>query len=548
MANYVEFTLWAPYNEQASLILILNCLDQPVTMEKGPDGRFRTKVKLDDGCYSYRFKVQSKSFFLNPDDWVEMIDPYATQIDQYAQNAIALVKNGQRVIDSYSWQHDQVELPDRRTLIIYETLVQDFAKGEGCGTFDSVIDQLDYLQSLGVNALELMPVQACPGDIGWGYSISHYFALRTAYGEPADFKRLVDECHRRHMWVILDIVLNHSDAESPLTQIDYDYWYRREPKDPDNSWGPEFDYDHYDDNFDCYPARQYMRDMVNFWVSEYHIDGLRFDAVKQLNHPDVLDWITDQAGLAAKPGPLYSIAEYIPEGPEIGGFSGPVDSSWRVSCHYNLLDLLLKENPSLDLVKQIIDPSRDGFQSTLDVINYTTSHDQNHLMADLADAGIFEKAAFKRAKLAAALVMTAVGIPMIWMGEEFGEYKSKTLEPAPLDWSLLDNQPNAQLLDYYRGLIQLRKTNPALSSDHLTICHENNGDRVLGYIRWHDMGPQVVILVNCSDHFIANYEVTGLPEDGSWHEWTKDYDVQVEAGRLVIDLPEYEAQILVWSS
>ena len=549
MVAPIEFKLLAPYNAKACLIgdFLEN---QLVEMEKDKDGYFRTKVELEDGQYAYKFRVQSKSFFLDPDEWVEVIDPYATQVDEASQMAIATVKEGDRIVDNYLWQHDDAELPDPDELIIYEMLVQDFSKKEDekSGTFQSIIQKLDYLQDLGVNTLELMPIQSCPMEIGWGYNLRHYFALRSSYGSSTDLKQLVDECHARNMRVMLDVVLNHSESESPLTQIDFDYWYRRDAKDPDNSWGPEFDYDHHDDNYDRHPAREFMRDMVNFWITEYHVDGLRFDAVKQLDRPDFLGWIVDEANLAAKPKFLFTAAEHIPEKPDICGLEGPVDSSWRVSFHYNFLDIIFDEGDSLELAKTLIDPTKQGFQSTSNIINYLISHDQNRLMPLLADADIFDETAFKRAKFGAAIVMTAMGIPMIWMGEEFGEYKEKSLDPSPLDWTILDNDKNAGLLKYYKGLVALRRENAALRSDNISVFHENTDDNVLGYMRWHEMGAQVAVIVNCSDSYIADYEIMDLPEDGQWHEWTQNFDVSVENGRLTMDLPEYEAKVLVWSA
>ena len=545
MASPIEFELRAPYNEKA--FLLGDFADEPIEMQKDENGYYRTKVSLEDGEHRYKFKVQSKSHFLDENAWVEVIDPRATMIDAEAQMAMIRVKDGERILDTYEWKNDMAELPTQDQLVIYEMLVQDFAKpGEEKGNFQSVIDQLDYLQDLGINAIEIMPVQSCPMEIGWGYNCRHYFALRSAYGRPEDFKQLIDECHGRGMQVILDVVLNHSEAEAPLTQIDFDYWYRREAKDPDNSWGPEFDYDHYDENYDCHPAREYMRDMVAFWVSEYHLDGLRFDAVKQIQNTDFLDWITDEAGLAAQPGTIYSIAEHIPEDPSLTGFNRPFDSCWRVSFHYNILDLLTKPSHDIEIVKHLVDPIDQGFESNTNVINYTTSHDQDHLMADLGNTQIFGEAAFKRAKLAGALVMTALGIPMIWMGEELGVPNEKSLDPAPIDWSLLDNEDNNGLLQYYQGLINLRRENGALRSDNISFFHENPTDGVIGFIRWDNMGPQVAVVVNCSENYLADYEVPNLPEDGTWHEWTRNYDVQVEGGTAVMTLPEYEAHVLVW--
>ena len=546
MTHSIEFKLWAPYNEKASLVGDF-LEDSLAEMEKGKDGYFRTKVELEDGEYAYKFRVRSQSPFLDSDEWTYVIDPYATEVNESDQTAVIRIKDGEKIIDDYVWQHSDVELPKPDELVIYEMLVQDFTEAEGEGSFQTILDKLDYLQDLGVNALEFMPVQSCPMEIGWGYNLRHYFALRSKYGKPADLKQLIDECHARGIILILDVVLNHSEAEAPLTKIDYSYWYRKDAKDPDQSWGPEFDYDHYDENYERFPARDFMRDMINFWITEYRFDGLRFDAVKQLDNPEVLGWIVDEAGLAAQPRSLFTCAEHIPEIPEICGLEGPVDSSWRVSFHYNFLDILKGNGAAVDKIKELIDPTQMGFEGTSTVINYLTSHDQNRLMANLADMEIFEEAAFKRAKLGAALVTTAMGIPMIWMGEEFGDYKHKTLDPTPLDWILLENDNNAGLFKYYKGLIALRKENAALRSDNISILHENAEAQVVGYIRWHEMGAQVAVIVNCSDNFLAGYEIADMPEDGTWHEWTKDFDVPVEGGKLMIDLPEYEAQVLVWS-
>lgn len=547
MTNSIEFKLWAPYNSKASLVGDF-LEDSIVEMERGKDGYFRTKVKLEDGQYAYKFRVKSLSPFLDSDEWTYVIDPYATEVDEANQEAIVRIKDGEIIIDDYVWQHNDVELPKPDELVIYEMLVQDFTEKAGEGSFQTVLDKLDYLQDLGVNALELMPVQSCPMEIGWGYNLRHYFALRSKYGKPSDLKRLVDECHARGIILMLDVVLNHSEAEAPLTKIDYNYWYLEDPKDPDQNWGPEFDYNHYDENYERFPARDFMREMISFWITEYRFDGLRFDAVKQLDNPEVLKLMVDEAGQVARyPDSLFTAAEHIPEKPEICGLEGPVDGSWRVSFHYNFLDIIKGEGSAVDKVKEMIDPTQMGFEGTSTVINYLTSHDQNRVMANLADMGIFDEAAFKRAKLGATLVFTAMGVPMIWMGEEFGEYKPKTLDPAPLDWTLLENDHNAGLFQYYKGLIALRKENAALRSDNISVFHENADAGVLGYMRWHDMGARVAVVMNCSDSFIAGYEVADMPEDGVWHEWAKNFDVPVEGGKLMIDLPEYEAQVLVWS-
>jgi 1,4-alpha-glucan branching enzyme len=548
MANSIEFKLFAPYSERAALIGSFSDW-QDLAMEKGKDGYFRTQVDLEDGQHSYIFKVRSRSFFLESDEWVEVIDPYATSVDENHKKALLFVKDGARIVDDYVWQYDGKNLPQNEELVIYEILVHDFSGGEDDpyprGQFKHIIEKLDYLCELGINAIELMPVQEFPGDEGWGYNTRHYFAVESTYGTSKELKELIDECHGRGIRVILDIILNHSDSEAPLTKVDYDYWYRREPKDPDFNWGPEFDYDHYDENLDLVPAQEFVKDILRFWISEYHIDGYRFDAVSQMEHFDFLDELTDETAKQAQPKPFYNIGELIPESPNATNLEGPLDACWRDGFQHQIEPLLWGDEVDIDTVKELIDAKKAGYLDSLNVINYLTNHDHDHLMVQLAEHDVFDQAAFKRAMLGAAILMTAVGVPLIWMGEEFGAYKSKTLDPVKIDWTLLKNDLNHDLLEDYKGLIRLRKESHALRTANVEFFYENPDDKVLAYIRWNDEGSRVAVVLNFSDQYLTDYEIKNFPHDGTWHEWMNDYDVEVQDGIWQTDLPEYEAKVLV---
>jgi 1,4-alpha-glucan branching enzyme len=134
------------------------------------------------------------------------------------------------------------------------------------------------------------------------------------------------------------------------------------------------------------------------------------------------------------------------------------------------------------------------------------------------------------------------------MGQEFGEYKRKKLEPNKVDWALLGNERNKNLLETYKGLINLRKRNAALHTANLEFFHENPEAGVIAYVRWNDEGSRVAVVANISGHFHAGYSVPNFPVDGKWREWTYSYDVEVTGGTLVTDLPEYEAKVFVWNS
>jgi 1,4-alpha-glucan branching enzyme len=283
----VKFALFAPCNEEAAPIAEFTDWE-PLAMTKGEDGTFRVRVPLEDGAYRYQFRVRSKSWFFKEGAWVDVVDPYATAIDdEGGENGVVRVRGGSATPTiTPGSMTGHICLPPDRALVIYELRVADFSGGENDAHarsgFKHVEEKLDYLQELGVNALELMPVQAYPGDHSWGYNPRHFFAVHPGYGTSEDFKRLVDACHGRGMRVILDVVLNHSESESPLTQIDHDYWYHHEPTDPNNTWGPEFNYEKHDEAPYTFPARKFAGDVVRFWTEEDHLDGIRFDAAKHI--------------------------------------------------------------------------------------------------------------------------------------------------------------------------------------------------------------------------------------------------------------------------
>ena len=549
MTNQIEFKLLAPYNQEAKLVGCFSNWEE-IVMEKGNDGFFRTKVELEDGEYQYKFRVRSKSWFFEPDELVDVVDPYATDIDNPTQNGIIRIKDGEKIVDTYVWQHDDKPLPADQELVIYELHVGDFSGGEddpyARGKYQHVIEKLDYLCELGINAIELMPVKEYPGDHSWGYNPRYFFATESSYGSTADLKRLIDECHGKGIRVIMDGIYNHSESSCPLTQIDHDYWYYHSPKDPDNNWGPEFNYEHYDENLQTYPARRFSGDVVRFWIEEYHIDGIRYDAASQIGNYDFMHWIVQEAKQTAGAKPFYNVAEHLPENTSITNLDGPMDGCWHDSFYHCLVEQICGGNVDLEKLKDVLDCKRQGFLGATNVVNYLSNHDHDRVMVELGNHNVFDEAAFKRAKLEVVLVMTAVGIPLIWMGDEFGEYKPKTIESAKIDWSLLGNDLNRGLFEYYKGLIGLRKNNHALYTANIDFFHEDHESKVLAYTRWNEEGSRVVVVANLSDNYLAGYQVPHFPENGIWHEWTGNYDVEAGDNNILIDLPEYEAKVFVW--
>ena len=544
----IEFSLFAPTIEGAALIASFSDW-QERPMKKGADGFFRTSVALQDGVYQYRFKVQSKSWFYQQNQWVTITDPYATDIDDASQNGLIRIKDGKRIVDEYSWQHDDKPLPDDHQLVIYELHVGDFSGGEADplsrGKYGDVIAKLDHLTELGINAIELMPVKEFPGDRSWGYNPKYFFATESSYGSTRELKQLIDECHARGIRVILDGVYNHSHSEAPLTQIDYDYWYHHDPKDSEHNWGPEFNYDFFDERNETMPARKFIGDVVRFWIQEYHIDGVRYDAARQIGNYDFLKWIVEETRETVPFKPFYNVAEYLPPEPSITGPDGPMDGCWNDHFMHTIVESLCTGECNLEAIKDAIDAKRKGFMEMTHVVNYLSNHDHDRVMARLGRQGIFDEQALRRARLGATILMTAFGIPMLWMGEEFGEFKPTTIDENRLNWQLLAKAYNRELFKHYKGLIALRRQHPALRSDHLSFFHEDPENKVLAYERRAESGEKLLIVLNLSGQALAGYAIANIPGNGSWQEWAGDFKVEVSNNQLSLDLREREAKILL---
>lgn len=517
-------------------------------MAKGEDGYFSAAVDLADGTYQYKFKIRSKSWFSKPDEWVTITDPYATDVHPETQNAILTLKAGKKIVDEYVWRSDDVPLAENPHLVIYEMHVGDFSGGENDpferGKYVDVIAKLDYLAELGINAIELMPLKTTPGDFNWGYSPAHYFAPEPSYGTTAELKKLVDECHARGIRVIVDGVYNHASTDNALTQIDHDYWFRREGKDPEQNWGPEFNYEFVDERFGICPAQKFILDSIRFWIFEYRIDGIRFDAAKQINNLDALRDFVAHSRKMAEMKPFFTVAEYIPPTPEVTEPSGPVESCWNDSFMYATIEYLGGEPLDLEKIKNAIDPRRLGFAGTTSTTNYLSNHDQNRLFRKLGEKGILDDELYTRAKLGALILMTAVGVPMIWMGEEFGEHRPMSEASNKIDWRLLEHPSNQDLLSFYRKLISFRTSHPAFASEKIEFFHESAESGVLAYNRFDADNNSFAVVLNLSDNDALEYSLPNFPY-GQSAELLSGAEIETVENVLTTDIPRRSGLIFI---
>jgi 1,4-alpha-glucan branching enzyme len=559
--NNIELCLFAPHNDEVKLTSSWNGW-KPQPMTRGQDGWWRISVKLPDGRHFYKFAVKSKSYFAL-DQWVYVFDPYAPSItDDEHENSILQVKDGKRIWADYIWRHDDQPLPPNDQLVIYELHVGDFSGGQGDrghqrlkGKFSDVIEKLNYLSDLGINAVELMPVKEFPGK-SWGYNLRSLFAVDSGYGPPEDLCRLVDECHGRGIRVIVDGVYNHADADAPLAKIDYEYWFYRENPDPDYmQWGPKFNYGYYDPQLKLYPARKYVIESIMFWVEHFHIDGIRFDATRAIGDFNIMREFTDAAfNKVAKRKPFFTVAEHIPEDPAITGYpKGPMIAAWHDALSNQFRATAMQREYEgaqpfdLDALAKILNPATNGYGSGNHTVNFLGNHDHKRILRDIADTvHIFGDAAFRRVKLALGILLTVPGLPMIWMGQEFGAVNPKSLEPQPIDWSLLANKDNKDLRDFSAELIKCRRQRPSLWSDNFQVVLSDSNRRIFGYKRWNDAGGVVVVVANINDTPSGEFviEKAGL-EDGTWREHLTNRKFQMTGGQIKDTLEPSQVKIFV---
>ncbi|MCC7446005.1 MAG: alpha-amylase [Anaerolineae bacterium] len=556
--NNVRFELFAPYNPSVNLVGSWNNW-QPIPLKQDDDGCWRVDVPLDDGEYEYQYEVVSKSYFADGQTLC-IPDPKAYRLTRSTpERACIIVRTGQSVATAYQWKHDDVSLPPNNQLVIYEMHIGDFYAGPGrdrnWGCFADVLDKLDYLADLGINAIELMPVNEFPDQDHWGYSQHSLYAVENSYGTADELCRLVDECHARGIRVIYDAVYNHMESEAPLTQIDYTYWfYKDNPDDQDLQFGPKFNFEQFDNKLNTYPARDYVIGAMEFWVDTFHLDGIRFDAARALKDFDLMRAFNDRVHQKITFKPFITIAEYIPENPAVTGPNGPLDAAWhenlskQLQCTIPGIPKDGKEPFNTGEVLRVLDGRNDGYASGYNVVNYIDNHDQDRIMWQVGHYGnLFDEPAFRRIKMGASLLLTAMGMPMLWMGQEFGvSYPRDPMKRQPLDWSYLHNERNADLYRFYQRLINLRKCTPALNADTFEPIADMGDRGVIAYKRWNDAGSIVLVVVNLKPQYAGEFTIVhpGLV-DGTWHEANFDYDVTIQDHTLRDTLAESEAKIYV---
>ena len=391
------------------------------------------------GRYLYRYRLLRGSTRGATPTIVTSIftDPFAAEAGPAGLSAFRLDDPAQPAVP-FTFDDDAFVVPALDDLVVYELQVEEFAS-----TFDGVIRKLDYLQGLGVSALELMPVTSFPQVFDWGYGPLHFFAPEDRWGGNNGLKRLVKACHSRGIAVILDVVYQHCSVDFAYVKV-YSNSGEHGPMGdfPSGDFGPQFTYQNS-------PFTQdYVRTANRHWLNEFHVDGFRYDNVKGFFSgpvgPDyanvVYQTYQDSAGIARFRDQkgfrrIIQVAEYIDANPQtilVDTFS---NATWQ--------DNLLKQAADMarngyvnDNFAHLLDPSFMGYPATRDFggvagpvapFQYLETHDHSDFISNFGTTGggndilLGDRSRFYKTQPYAIALYTCQGIPMLWQGQEFAE-------------------------------------------------------------------------------------------------------------------------------
>ncbi len=496
------FVLWDPAGKKQFVFLLGDFnnwqIDGNYLMKHTPDNQyFWIEVGgLDpDRQYAYQYLVDGQTYLADPyahlvlDPWNDKYIPESVfpDLKPYPGQASGIVSVMQLNEPQFDWTDTAFTPPSSDDLVIYELWINDFVESH---SIEEVKQKLDYLQDLGVNAIELMPFNEFEGNISWGYNPDFYFATDKYYGTPSAFKDFINECHNRGIAVIMDIVLNHSYGQSPLVRMYWDALNNRPSA--DNPWyNPTARHPFsvgYDFNHESPATKEFVKEVLNYWLTEYHIDGFRFDLSKGFTQnytTDVGAWsaydqsriniLTDYANYIKQVKPdAYVILEHFADDSEEKVLAENGMLLWSNS-NYGAAQTLMGWMSGSDFSR--IYYKNHGFDRPA-AVAYMESHDEERIMYKAltwgnayGDYNVRDlQTAIEREKALVPLFFSAPGPKMIWQFGELGyDYSINycpdgtisdncRTSPKPLRWDYLDDSVRHSLFDSYKQMIYWKKT------------------------------------------------------------------------------------------
>ena len=494
----------------------------------GQEYRFQYAVERADGLKKQISDLYSEKV-LHPDDQYEPKKVNPNLLDypagKGADGYVTVIQPGK---PKYQWSDATLHFqrPNKNNLVIYELWIYDYTEGR---SLKGLMKRLDYIQNLGVNAVELMPICEFDGNYNWGYSPNHYFAPDKAYGTEEMYKTFIDECHKRGMAVILDMVFNHATGLNPMNKL---YPYGSDLA--NNPWfnvnAPHSDNVYEDWNHGFEPAHEMFIRVLKYWLTEYKVDGFRLDLSHGLcsdkpntsvgNLKDYYD-----KGVKAVSPDAYMICEHW--GSNMGT-ERPQLVSYGMQCWSNTSNAYcqtamgwLKDGDGFG------EANKDGY------VSYCESHDEERMQYKVKQYGNGDLKTNTAARLArvpenVAFNVLLNGSHMLWMWEEVGydfsincdidhpnaynESYRCSKKPRPEIRSYFTNKDRVAAFTKCAQVITLRtQLMPGVFEGNPTSQNISSGDK-LRKIQW---GSNVFAA--------ANFDVTGnqavtLPS-GTWYDY-----------------------------
>ena len=552
--------LFAPGKEQVLLLGDFNGFapSNEYMMKRDGDYFWTTVSNLKPNTeYAYQFLVDGtirvgdpySEKILDPwnDSWINYYYDDATQsklpkpvpvypdLKEYPANTTDIVSVFETNAKEYNWSVTDFDRPNQNSLVIYELLIRDFTEE---GTLAAVIDKLDYLDDLGVNAIELLPIQEFDGNNSWGYNPCFYFAPDKAYGTKEDYKKFVDECHKRGIAVILDVVFNHTTGQFPWAKM---WWDSAKNKTAANN--PFFNVDaphnwsvYHDLNHTYYKTRSYIKEVLKFWLEEYNIDGYRFDLTKGIvQNPSNYDasgysaqrigWLKEYAdAIRAVEDDAYIIFEHFCDNGEEN----------ELAAYKNIMLWRNANSASCESGMGWTGSDKSNFSgvSAYGRVGFAESHDEERVAYKIKSYGQTNlKNSFPSANVTTqltglyALEYLAPYAKMIWQFGELAydysiEYNDRTgMKPVPWGLGYFENANRKALYNNLSKIISFRTENPQIFSSD-----SGDKDRKTWNVGDSSMGGKTLVLSNSYGGVIvvANQSTSSatttvsVPQTGQW--------------------------------
>lgn len=576
--NYVDNTtvtlvLYAPEKKNVYLIGDFN--------NWLPQSTYQMKKDGDRYWYTLTNLTTQKEYIFQylVDGSIRIADPYSEKIsdpanDKYISTTVypgliaypsdktseiaSVIQTGQT---SYVWQNTSYTIPEKKDLIIYELLIRDFTAE---GTIKAAKEKLSYLKELGVNAVELMPFSEFEGNISWGYNPNFYFATDKAYGTKNDYKEFIDACHANGMIVIQDIVLNHTYGSSPMVRLYWDAannqpaannpWYNVTSPNSVYSWGNDF-------NHESAQTKQFVDSVNRYWLSEFKVDGFRFDFTKGFTNTPGDGSAYDASRIAilkrmadeiweANPNALVILEHFAPNNEEMELASHNQGMMIWGNANYNFSQASMGFHDAGKSNFSMAAAANRGYTEH-GLVTYMESHDEERIMYNTVtsgnSAGAYDvkakKNAVRRAGQAATFLLSIPGPKMIWQFGELGydvsiNYNNDRTGVKPLHWEYLDDTARYNnIFKVYKAMIGLRKENPVFTEGTITTSVTGATKKI--HLNHPDMNVTL----------LGNFDVYGngmnpeFQHTGTWYEFFTGKQLEVTSVTQQISLQPGEYRL-----